>query len=269
MIWRAGIATTLQVWVALGQEPQLHVCREQMYWQATGNELSNELSAEEKVDAVRSAFEGKNILLVLDDCWEQEHVVALALTDVGTKSRMLISSRVRSVLVECDIVDIGKPTVDDAVQILLSAAGMPEDCAIPPEASNVAQLAKLLPLTLGIAGRLVKDLGLQQEWGEVVSLMKEELSAGGSSRSAEESIIATSLNAIKGKHKDAATRLFRSFAMVPEDCKIPLEALAMVFEAEMGGDGPTQTPKLLDLRRWTKSESRYFLSICACVLFYG
>ena len=241
--------------MALGQDPQLHVCREQMYQQATGHELSNELSAEEKVDAIKSAFAGKKILLVLDDCWNKDHVVALALTDIGTESCMLISSRDRSLLLECDIVDVGKPTVDDAVKILMSAAGMPKGCAVPPKASEVAELAKLLPLTLGIVGRLVKDLGLQQEWGKVVSLMNEQLSGGGDSRSAEASIIAASLNAIKGNDPATATataRLFRSFAMVPEDCKIPQEALAMVFEAEMGEDGPTEKPERLDLRRYTK-----------------
>eukprot|EP01052_Picozoa_sp_SAG31_P051510 SAG31_NODE_12259_length_955_cov_0.983645_1_plen_38_part_10 len=38
-----------------------------MYRQATGHELSNELSAEEKVDAIKSASAGNDILLVLDD----------------------------------------------------------------------------------------------------------------------------------------------------------------------------------------------------------
>jgi hypothetical protein len=100
---------------------------------------------------------------------------------------------------------------------------------------------------------MAKDLGLQQDWREVTAMIKEELSVGGEARSAEDGIIATSLRAIKGPHAASARNLLKAFRLVPEDAKVPLEALAWICEASIaaeGGDGGT--PSLLQLRRWTK-----------------
>jgi hypothetical protein len=65
-------------------------------------------------------------------------------------------------------------------------------------------------------------------------------------------VIATSLRAIKGRDADSARALFKAFRLVPEDVKVPLQALAWVYEASTGagaGAGAGETPSLLQLRR--------------------
>jgi hypothetical protein len=149
-------------WVALGQTPNIVTCQRLLYTQLTGSELPLDLNTDEKLEKLRSAFIGLDCLLVLDDLWEPQHIASFALIDERTKSKVLISSRVRGTLDECEVVDIGLPTEENAIQIVMAAAGMAG--LAPPEASEVVRLCKLLPLTLGIAGRMVKDLDLQQDW---------------------------------------------------------------------------------------------------------
>jgi tetratricopeptide (TPR) repeat protein len=261
----------LIVWLTLSQTPNVLACQRQLFTQLTGQELAQELSEEDRVVAIQEAFLGKHCLLVLDDCWDVGHLSHFALVDESTRSRVLISSRVVSTLENCEVVDIGLPTEQDAIQIVMAAAGMANGAAVPEEAREVARLCKLLPLTLGIAGRLIKGLELQHDWSEVVAMMKEELSVDGEARSAEDGVIATSLRAIKGRDADSARALFKAFRLVPEDVKIPLEALACVYEASnaaeeataassSGSDGgggssprgPSGPPTMLQLRKWTK-----------------
>jgi hypothetical protein len=135
----------------------------------------------------------------------------------------------------------------------------------------------VLRRTLGIAGKLIKDMGFDtgNDWDDAMELMLEETEAGGEARSAEDQVISTSLRAIRGPegHQQSIRNLLRSFALVPEDvkcverasirrtiivvcmahncvcCRCPSEVLVWVYEACAGdGDAPT-TAKL---RRWTK-----------------
>lgn len=135
------------VWVALGQTPNNLACQRQLFTQLTGQELPQEFTAEEKLKAIEQAFVGKNVLLVLDDVWDIEHISYFALIDETTYSRVLISSRVVNTLQGCEVVNIGLPTEKDAVQMVMAAAGMAAGIAVPAEAHVVARLCKLLPLT--------------------------------------------------------------------------------------------------------------------------
>ena len=67
-------------------------------------------------------------------------------------------------------------------------------------------MAKRLPLTLGIAGRIAKDMGMsdQDDWSDVVELMREEESEGASPIDA---MIATSLRALDGALKQLHRQL--------------------------------------------------------------
>jgi hypothetical protein len=143
---------------------------------------------------------------------------------------------VRGALVNCTIIDIGKPSLDDAIQIMTSAAGMGNDQPVPVGAVQIANLCKLLPLTLGIAGRLIRDLGLvsrvdkltsrrgthsakPDDWTGAVSLLEQELDDH--THSAEDNIISTSLKALTGKHADNVRTLLSAFGLIPEDVKCP------------------------------------------------
>ena len=67
----------------------------------------------------------------------------------------------------------------------------------------------------------------------------------------EERIIRTSLSAIKGPHREKILRLFHALAIVPEDTRIPIELVGMLFEAESETPLP-KPPSLLNIRRWLK-----------------
>ena len=243
-------------WVALGQEPNIEKLQSLVMMQLTGNDFDGDPTPEMKQETLKKAMHGKNALLVLDDLWEESHESMLNFIDTETASKVLVSSRVRGVLESAytEIVDVGLPTEEEAVQLLLSVAGLPLTTP-PPEVKEVAKLSGCLPLTLGIAGKLIKELGVTDDWSGVLELMKQEFNDSGQERSMAERIIRTSLNAIKGplaSDRDNILRLFRAFAVVPEDMRIPIEMVGMLFEVESETPLPPGLPSLLNIRRWLK-----------------
>ena len=108
-----------------------------------------------------------------------------------------------------------------------------------------------LSLAIGIAGKLVHEMGVTDNWEGVVELLQQEFADSGQDRSMEEHIIRTSLAAIKGVHRDKILRLFNAFAIVPEDTQLPIDMVAMLFEAE--NETPLdKPPSVLNIRRWLK-----------------
>ena len=102
------------------------------------------------------------MLVVIDDCWDQQHERAINFVDDATGSKVLISSRVRSVLETASTVDIAVPREADAVQMLMAAAAARSQDdgfadMVPPQVTELVRLCNCLPLTIGIIGRLVRD----------------------------------------------------------------------------------------------------------------
>lgn len=106
-------------------------------------------------------------------------------------------------------------------------------------------------IAIGIAGKIVHEMGVTDDWDGVVDLLREEFSDTGQDRSMEERIIRTSLNAIAGAHRTQILRLFNAFAIAPEDTWIPIEIVAALFEAE-SETTLAKSPSLLNIRRWLK-----------------
>jgi hypothetical protein len=246
------------VWATFGQTPNIQKVQSLVYLQLTGSDNNaTEMSDDEVLQSLKQAFAGKTVLLVLDDVWEAEHTGSVCCIDDSTQSRVLISSRVRSVLDGGDIVDISLPSDADAIQILLNEAGFNVlvNGAPPKEALEVVQFCKKLPLAIGIAGALLKNMGLDTDWSEVLAVLKEEFGQGGQVRAMENSVISISLTSIKGRQRDQVIQLFCGFALVPEDTFCPLEVLGMIFEATTpltsAGEQTKPTSRLL-LRKWLK-----------------
>jgi hypothetical protein len=242
-------------WVTFGMSPVIEKCQRGLYMQLVGREMNRDMSQDEIRQSLKLAFVGKNVLLVLDDVWEREHANEFIFIDDNTNSTVLISSRVRGVLEGGKIVDIGLPSDADAIQILLNEAGFqttPEHA--PPEAAEVVKFCNNLPLAIGIAGGLLKNMSLGDDWSGVVAVLREEFGEGGQARSMENSVIRTSLKGVKGSQQEEVVQLFLSFALVPEDTMCPLDVIGMLFSAAGAAFGSKpkfqRVPARLLLRKW-------------------
>merc|ERR1712195_147359 len=115
------------------------------------------------------------------------------------------------------------------------------------EVAHIAELCKRLPLTIGVAGKLIRQLSQgsemseASEWTEIVALLEDEMNDQGSV-SVEESVIRASIKSIPKKIQPQVTQLFLSFALAPEDTLVPLPVLGMVFDA-CGGPNRSKSGK--------------------------
>ena len=128
----------------------------------------------------------------------------------------------------------------------MSAAGIPIDATIPKGAAEIVAICRRLPLSLGIAGRIASEMDLAQQdsWLDVVELMRDEHQRA----QPVDNMIATSLKAIGGAQAEQVRLVFRALALVPEDARVPLEALIWMMEAV--DDSSTVT--IAQLRRMIK-----------------
>ena len=169
---------------------------------------------------------------------------------------MLISTRVRGILSNAAAVEVGVPSEEMAISIVMAAADM-TGSVIPPEAAEICRLCGRLPLALGMAGKLIKSLDLDGKWEGVIEILRDEL-RDNEAMSSEQTVIKASLAAFKGsaKDKEGMQNLFKLFGCVPEDTVCPLAALAIMYDAVYSrpasrGRKVTKTP-LLNIRKWLK-----------------
>eukprot|EP01046_Picozoa_sp_COSAG06_P021714 COSAG06_NODE_1644_length_8819_cov_13.898624_5_plen_1191_part_00 len=243
------------VWLPLGQTPVISKLQNLCHMQCTGQELSSELSSDEKKEALRQAMKGKRVLLCLDDLWEEEHETALNFADVKAGSKVLISTRVSALLSNAHQVELGLPSESDAVRMLLSSAGEEISSSAEQERAKgvheIVHLCGRLPLALGIAGRLAASLGLvgTDDWSGMIGVLQEELRESHSGTS-EVGMIRASLRGLKGSatEQENVRSLLLLFALVPEDTHCPLEVLLMMFNAVHEGSGAT----MMHLRKYLR-----------------
>jgi hypothetical protein len=224
-------------WISLGQTPTLDACFNLLYLQLTGAPMADGLPSDQKHEHLKQAFLNRSVLFVLDDCWDAEVANHFKWIDPNTNSKILISSRVHNVLDGGDIIDVTVPSQIDAIKMLLSTAGMDiEALKSRAEVAQVAELCKRLPLTIGIAGKLIKEITTgssmtdASDWADVVELLHTELNDPDGDLSIEESVIRASIKSIPTKVRKQVTRLFYGFALVPEDMHVPLPVLGMIFD---------------------------------------
>ena len=243
----------LILWIPLGQDANVQNCQDLLLTQFSGGHFDDDVTSEKRKEELKQLIASKKVLLVLDDLWEAEHLQSLDVVDDTTESKVLISSRVRGVLEGAEIVDIGLPSDDDAVAMLLSYADLtlPEP---PVEALEIVKYCNHLPLAIGIAGKFVKDLDMgtgAADWGEVLEEMRTDTDASGQKHSREEGIITTSLKGIKGAAASEILTLFKSLALLAEDAQCALDVIPVIFHAE-AGDAAAKPPSLIRIRKWLK-----------------
>jgi hypothetical protein len=201
-------------WISLGQTPSLDACFNLLYLQLTGAPMTDGLPSEQKHEHLKQAFLNRSVLLVLDDCWDVEVAKHFKWIDQTTNSKILISSRVRNTLDGGDVIDVAVPSKVDAVKMLLSTADM-DIAALQSreEVVQIADLCKRLPLTIGVAGKLIKEvthghsMTEASDWADVVELLQSELNDPEGDSSIEESVIRASIKSIPKKMRKQVTRV--------------------------------------------------------------
>ena len=57
-------------------------------------------------------------------------------------------------------VELGVPSEEESVKLLLASAGLSNLDVAPPEATEVVQACGCLPLAVDLAGKMLRDLGV-------------------------------------------------------------------------------------------------------------
>jgi hypothetical protein len=203
------------VWLPLGQTPVMDKLRQLALEQLTGEDMAPDATEEEKVTQLRLAMAGKSVLLCLDDLWETEHEDRLNFIDPATQSRVLISTRVRGLLTGAAAIEVNAPSEEDAISIVMAAAQMPRGASPPSAAREIVKQCGRLPLALGMAGKLILQLGLTDNWDGVSDILREELREH-ADMSSEQRVIRASLAGLDGSERDktGVRNLFKLFGLV-------------------------------------------------------
>lgn len=242
------------LWVPLGQTPDMARCYDMLLNQVSGSRFAPDTPDDKRKDDLINALAGQTVLIVLDDAWERNSIDMLNLIDDTTKSKVLVSSRARDLLLGFtdDVTDIGLPTEQQAASMLLSTAGIKLETP-PPEAFEIVRFCDLLPLAIGMAGKFLEEFGLADggdaDWEGILSEIKNEFEQSDQTKSIGERIIATSLKSLKGPESQHIIALFRAMALIPEDQQCPLEVLPLLLQADSVGE---KRYSVLRVRKWLK-----------------
>eukprot|EP01046_Picozoa_sp_COSAG06_P029309 COSAG06_NODE_2708_length_6408_cov_2.142970_1_plen_1860_part_00 len=239
----------LVVWVTLGQTPDLNRMQALIHLQVTGGELAADTTPEQAKEKITVAMRGRTVLLILDDIWEEEHATALDFVDTSTASKTLVTTRIRG-LGGAAQVELGVPSEEESVKLLLASAGLARLAVPPAEASEVVQICGRLPLAIDLAGKMLRDLGVSGgDWAGIPQLLKQEMhsSADDDETTVEYRVIAASLAAIPKRDRENAKKVFSVFALVAEDTHVPLSAFRILLSAVTG---ESELVPELQLRKW-------------------
>jgi hypothetical protein len=215
--------------------------RQLIHLQATGLEIGSNCTPEQAREIITVALRGRCVLLIIDDVWEPSHEAALNFIDTETRSKTLVTTRIRGLGGGIEVV-LGVPSAAEAVKMLLSSAGLGQLNPIPPEAQEVVKICGSLPLALDLSGKLLRDLGVSgsetDDWTGIPKLLQEEMrrsiTASDDEDQLEYRVIAASLNAIPLRDREAAKQCFSVFALVAEDTYVPIEAFRILLSAVTG-----------------------------------
>lgn len=203
------------LWCTLSQTPNLAKLQSVLMKQASGQPIPDETPPAEAKELLAQALKGKRALLILDDCWEKKDEEMVNAVDVGAGSRLLVTTRIKGLLSEAEQLEVGLPSADDAVKLLMMSIGIHSDVPPPPEALEVIEICGRLPLALDIAGKLLCDTGVtaESDWSGIPSNLKADMSRANAATPNEETleykVIGVSLSKIPEEDRLAVQAVFR------------------------------------------------------------
>jgi len=142
-------------WLPVGQKPNLLDLQNQLLSQLTGSKHASTTERETK-DALRKAFEGRRVMVMLDDVWTFDDADAFSVN--SSLGRLLLTTRNQEVLVGIGAaehrVDVLSPS--DALKMLAQWVGEKGWDKLPKEAPEVAKECGYLPLALAMIGATIR-----------------------------------------------------------------------------------------------------------------
>ena len=239
------------VWVNIGMESTLFQLQSLILEQLTGfplgeGDVDTKTNTKRLRKATREAI--GSILLVLDDLWLDEQEQALNCIHPENGSKVLITTRIRDVVPMAHTVDLSLMSKQAAASLLMRSARMDEAAATPPPAAfEISAACGYLPLTIVIAGNIVRTFGsgweesvpklLSKKGGVGASALRRKRSTmGGSASVAEQStedrVISVGLQSLSGADAPRIRALFAWLAVIQEDVIVPIAAVEQLWKAQ-------------------------------------
>ena len=103
--------------------------------------------------ALQRAAERRNVLLVLDDAWGLDELVALDCLDYSTPSKMLVTTHLKHLLTGAPEFSLGVLEPTAAVSLMFEVAGTHAIPPYEPIAYEAAEACGRLPLLLAVANK--------------------------------------------------------------------------------------------------------------------
>ena len=178
------------------------------------------------LEALKEAAGAATVLLVLDDVWLASHATPLNFVQGACRSAVVITTRMRSLLDGASEVQCNVLSAEASLELLLRAGGCEELLDSRPEAAlEAVEYCGRLPLALGLAGGIIKELA--DSWQRaLVPLLRDEL--GGEFDTVEERVVTASLRAVPQEMRADVGALFALFALFAEDAVVPAAAIDVV-----------------------------------------
>ena len=244
-------------WASLGLAPDVLSVISLLHTQLTGAPLPETIQQPDAAaHALREAARSHRVLLVLDDIWDATLLAQLHFIDAAHGSALLTTSRLRDLVPGAAQIPCELMSQPEALAVLLRAGGADAaTLATPPEAAFEAiELCGRLPLTLAIAGSMIRELGTAWRT-ELVPLLRddrvwqEDCIDATDGRSVEERVVDVCLRMVDEKSAAGVGALFVVYAVFQEDAIVPaavVDALGPLVRKTMAITAPGASTRRLD-----------------------
>ena len=142
----------LVIWLTLSSAPNITKLQSLMHQQITGTGLPDGVTSGEATEKLTEALLNTKTLLVLDDVWEADADRAFSTCiDRSSGSKTLVTTRIKGLLSASEQVEVGLPSEEDSMKLLMRSAHL-KGVEPPPEAAEIVQICGRLPyVTLSCA----------------------------------------------------------------------------------------------------------------------
>jgi WD40 repeat protein len=213
-------------WAVLGERPDVVTTQAALARLAGLDAIFR--TVEEGLAALREAFDGRRVLVVIDDAWSAADVEALMVTGVG--GRLLITTRHPLVLdrVRADGIPVQRLSGPEARRFLAHATRRREP--LPPEADALIEAVGGVVLALALVGATILH---GTSWADALA----DVRAAGDIYTAESFANQFKAMALAWGALDADAReRYGELAVFGEDVAVPIRTVARLWRRSAGFD---------------------------------